>query len=281
MFAKWFIVSFLSILLFANCSSLEAKVNLNYSDIGKKDGVPVLFIHAFPLNQQMWTGQIEFLKNNYRVITFDIRGLGRSELTGPYTMEFIVDDVVNLLDELKIKKAVVCGLSMGGYVALRAIQRNPERFMGLILADTKSEPDADTSKLGRYQAIKTINEKGLSFYANSFLQTAIAKNTQEERSKVLARALSMAESNTANGVSAAALALISRTDTSSDLIKINVPTLILQGEFDTVIPMAAAKSLHEKISKSVFYVIPNAGHLSNLENPSAFNEQLSSFLKSF
>lgn len=286
MFAKYFMTSFLSIFVLSSVSSLEAKPlisesGLSYTDSGKQDGTPVLFIHAFPLNQQMWADQVEALKNNFRVITFDVRGLGKSELTGPYTLEFIVDDVINLLDKLKIKKVVVCGLSMGGYVALRAIQRNPDRFMGLVLADTKSEPDTDASKLGRYNAIKTINEKGLSFYANSFLQSSIAQTTQEDRSKILAKAMSMAESNSPNAVSAAALALISRTDTSADLAKINVPTLILQGEFDSVIPMAAAKSLNEKIKNSVLAVIPNAGHLSNLENPAAFNEQLLVFLKNF
>jgi 3-oxoadipate enol-lactonase len=288
MFAKCFIGTLFSILFFVSNSSFgaipkrnSAEENLHYIDTGRVDGTPVLLIHAFPLNQQMWTDQVEFLKNNYRVITFDVRGLGKSELAGPYTLEFVVDDVINLLDKLQIKKVVVCGLSMGGFVALRVIQRNPERIMGLILADTKSEPDTDSSKLKRYEAIKTINQKGLPFYADFFLQPAIAQSAQEGRSKVLARAISIAESNSPNGVSAAALALISRTDTSGDLGKINVPTLILQGEYDAVIPLAAARSLHEKIKNSTFYLIPNAGHLSNLENPTVFNEQLHLFLKNF
>lgn len=278
MFTSWIKILILSALILMSFSRLEAS---SFIDTGNRNGTPVLLIHAFPLNQQMWSEQVEFLKDTHRVITFEIRGLGKSELTGPYTLEFIVDDVISLLYKLKIDKAVIGGLSMGGFVALRAIQRNPERFMGLILADTKSEPDSDNSKLKRYEAIKTINQKGLPYYAKFFIQPAIAQTSQVERSIVLARALKIAESNSPNGVSAVALALISRTDTTADLGKINVPTLILQGEFDTVIPMSAAKSLNDKIPNSQLFLIPNAGHLSNLENPAAFNELIAKFLKQF
>jgi 3-oxoadipate enol-lactonase len=252
--------------------------HVSYSETGNSQGIPIVFIHAFPLNKKMWDGQAAFLKNDARVITFDIRGLGDSELTSPYTLEFVVDDLISLLDQLKIKKAVVCGLSMGGFVALRAVERNPERFMGLILADTKSEPDSDTSKLGRYQALKTIQEKGQATFVDTFLKSALAPTTLKNQPAILKQSKDLAEMNNASGISAAVLALTSRTDTTPELGKIHVPTMILQGEFDTVIPLASAQSLHDKIPKSTFFIIPSAGHLSNLENPDQFNSHLSQFI---
>jgi 3-oxoadipate enol-lactonase len=140
-------------------------------------------------------------------------------------LEFVVDDLIILLDQLKIEKTVVCGLSMGGFVALRAVERNPDRFTGLVLADTKSEPDSDKSKIGRYQALKTIQGLGLPVFADSFAKQGTSPSTQTERPQVFARAKHMMESNSAAGVSAAVLALTSRTDTTNGLDGIRIPTL--------------------------------------------------------
>ena len=167
---------------------------------------------------------------------------------------------------------------MGGFVALRAVERNPERFIGLVLADTKSEADSDKSKLGRYQALKTIQKQGLSVYADIFAKQGTSPSTQTERPQIFSRAKHIMESNTAAGVSAAVLALASRTATTAELGKIRIPTLVMHGEFDSVIPVLEAQSLHDKIKGSKLFVVPAAGHLSNLENPDAFNEQLLSFI---
>ena len=147
-----------------------------------------------------------------------------------------------------------------------------------MLADTKSEPDSDSSKLGRYRALKTIQEQGLTAFTESFIKTAIAPSTQAERSQVFEQAKRIAKANNPIGVSLALLALTSRTDTTPGLRKIRIPTLVMQGEFDSVIPMVAARSLHEKIKGSEFFVVPRAGHLSNLENPEAFNGRLVQFI---
>lgn len=252
---------------------------VSYVESGNPQGIPVILIHAFPMNKSMWAPQVAALKQTARVITFDIRGLGQSPLDAPYTLEFVVDDLMALLDQLKIEKAVVCGLSMGGFVALRAVERNPERFKGLVLANTKSEADSDASKLGRYKALKTMREQGLVAYVDGFLKQAIAPITQTNKPQVLAQAQSVAHANRPAGVAAAVLALTSRTDTTQSLGQIQIPTLILHGELDAVIPVAAARSLHEKIKGSRLFLIPQAGHLSNLEDPETFNLQLMQFLK--
>jgi len=266
------------IFLFSCLIAISAKTyaanDLNFVDTGKRDGPAIVFVHAFPMNQDMWSEQVEFLKSTTRVITFDIRGLGKSKLNGPYTLEFIVDDLINLLDQLKIEKAVICGLSMGGFVALRAIERNPTRFVGLVLADTKSEPDSDKSKMGRYQALKTIQDQGVEVFTDNFLKTAVASTSAE----ALKRATKVALSNTVLGVQSAILALTSRTDTTPGLSEIQAPTLIIHGELDAVFPIETAKALHEKIKGSKLAIIPKVGHLSNLENPAAFNSLLAQFL---
>lgn len=256
----------------------KAVPSFHYTEVGNPKRLAVLLIHAFPMNEKMWDQQVAALKKDYRVLTLDIRGFGRSELNHPYTLEFVVDDVIELLDHLKIDKAVICGLSMGGFVALRAVQRNPERFRGVVLADTKSEPDLDSSRLGRYKGIRLIEEKGLSVFVDEFISKSLAPMPDGKKSPTFTTAKSIAMANKVSGVEAGLLALTTRTDTSPELGKIQVPTLILQGELDSVIPMEAAKALNEKIRDSKLIVIPGAGHLSNLDNPQEFNAKLSAFL---
>lgn len=253
--------------------------DLSYSDTETKSETTVILIHAYPLNKNMWADQIEKLKDDYRVLALDIRGFGKSELKTPYTLENIVDDVIDLMDIKKINKAIIAGLSMGGFVALRAIERNPERFQALILADTKSEPDSDESKLKRYKGLVEIDKEGVNKFTDTFINNALSKETITEKPKVFIQVSSIAKENKKAGVTAGMLALTSRTDTTAGLSKIKVPTLVIQGEFDTVIPMNAAVALNEKIKGSKLVIIPRVGHLSNLEDPEAFNRALIEFLK--
>jgi len=267
------------IIAFRSWSVLAGPISFHYTETGNLRGPAVVFVHAFPMSEKMWDDQVAALQKDYRVITLDIRGFGQSKLHHPYTLEFVVDDVIALLDHLKIEKTVLCGLSMGGFVGLRAVQRNPDRFRGLVLADTKSEPDLDSSKIGRYKGIKSIEEKGLSAFVDEFVGKSLAPSVDGEKSLIFVKAKKIAMKNKVSGVEAGLLALTSRTDTSADLGKIQVPTLILQGELDAVILMTSAKLLNEKIQGSKFSVIPKAGHLSNLDNPKEFNSKLIEFLE--
>lgn len=252
---------------------------LSCSDTKTKSETTVILIHAYPLNKNMWVDQIEVLKKDFRVLALDIRGFGKSELKFPYTLENIVDDVINLMNFQKINQAIIVGLSMGGFVALRAIERNPERFNALILADTKSEPDSDEAKLGRYKGLVKIDKEGVNEFTDSFIKNALSKETMAEKPMMYEQVSSIAKENKKEGVAAGLLALTSRTDTTAGLSKIKVPTLIIQGEFDSVIPMEAAVTLNEKIKGSKLVVIPGVGHLSNLEDPVAFNRALIDFFE--
>src|SRR5258708_10049293 len=119
-----------------------------YQISGKSASKPIVLVHGFPFTHEMWKPQIQALKSEFRVISYDLRGLGQSEHgKRPYPLEFFVDDLIGLLDKLKIEKTALCGLSMGGYVALRAVERNPERFSSLVLCDTRPEADGNEAKL--------------------------------------------------------------------------------------------------------------------------------------
>jgi 3-oxoadipate enol-lactonase len=252
---------------------------LYYIDVGQPSSPPIVLIHGFPLSHEMWINQIETLKNAYRVVAYDLRGQGKSEVgDGQFTLEFLVDDLITLLDHLKIKQAVLCGLSMGGYVSLRATERNIERVSGLVLCDTKTEADPNETKLARGGSIRAIKMNGIGAYAETFLKGALSPSSLKDRS-VVELAAKLIQQNTALGLCGTLLALAGRTDTTSFLPKIEVPTLILVGEQDMITPPEQSHKMHSLIQNSELHVIPQAAHLSNMENPVEFNTHLLNFLQ--
>jgi 3-oxoadipate enol-lactonase len=239
--------------------------------------VPVVFTHAFPLTRAMWRPQLDALATGYHAVAYDVRGFGRSPAgDGQYTLELMVDDLLALLDERKIDRAVLIGLSMGGYITLRAAERAPDRIRALVLAGTRSEADSNEAKIKRAAAIKTVKEKGVAEFAEGFLKTAFAPSTSPA---TLEEARRLILSNSPTGICGALLALASRTDTTAFLPRIKVPTLVLVGEHDTLTPPADARALAGKIPGAELHVLPGAAHISNMENPTEFNRHLLDFLR--
>ncbi len=254
--------------------------NIYFVDQGSRQAAPIVLIHAFPLNHTMWNSQISILSEKYRVIAYDIRGHGESDVgDGQYTIELFVDDMIALLDHLKIKKTNLCGLSMGGYIALRALERHPERFSALVLSDTQSEADSDEAKVKRSGAIQLIKEKGLAAFAEGFVKSAFAPATFTDNPEVIQAVKEMILKNSPLGICGALLAMATRTDTTAVLNKTKIPTLILVGEKDQITPLSAATSMKENIPNAQLHVISCAGHLSHLENPTEFNRRLLVFLE--
>ena len=255
------------------------ETKLYYIDVGQPSSPPIVLVHGFPLSHEMWTNQIEILKNAYRVVAYDLGGQGRSEVgDGQFTLEFLVDDLIALLDHLKIEQAVLCGLSMGGYVSLRAVERNTERVSGLVLCDTKSETDPNETKLARGASIRAIKRNGVDAYAETFLKGALSPTSLKDRS-VVEMATKIIQQNKALGLCGTLLALAGRTDTTSFLPKIEVPVLILVGEQDAITPPEQSHKMHSMIQHSELHAIPHAAHLSNMENPLEFNIHLLNFLQ--
>ena len=256
-------------------------IKLYYTDTGDtKQTDTIILIHGFPFNHEMWKPQIELLKENHRVIAYDIRGHGKSEVgDGQYSIELFVDDLIGLLDHLGIEKTIVCGLSMGGYIALRAAERNPERFKALVLCDTSSIADSNESKLKRAASIKTIKTEGLDVFAEVFVKAIFSPKSFSTQIPAVKIIKDMILSNPILGVCGTLLALAGRTDTTDSLSKITIPTLVLVGENDNITPLALSQLIHEKISNSEFHIIKDAAHMSNLENTTEFNQYLINFLK--
>lgn len=263
-------------------TALVNGTRLCYTDTDdNKSTNTVTLIHGFPFNHEMWKSQIALLQENgFRVISYDLRGHGKSDVgDGQYTIELFVDDLIALLDYLKITNTVVCGFSMGGYVALRAIERNPERFNALILCDTTSAADSNEAKLRRATSIKLIKKDGVKPFAEGFLKAVFADPSFSTKQIIIDETRKMILANSPIGVCGALLAMAARTDTTEALSKIGVPTLVLVGEHDTITPPAAAKTMHGRIQNSKMHVISSAAHMSSMENPNVFNEHLIKFLR--
>jgi 3-oxoadipate enol-lactonase len=256
------------------------EVEIHYIDVGDSDALPIVLIHGFPFSHEMWAPQIAFLEKRFRVVAYDLRGHGKSGVgDGQYTLEFFVDDLVGLLDYLEIEKAALCGLSMGGYIALRFAERNPERLLALILADTQAKADSNDAKLRRAAAIKSVKTNGVKAYADSFVKSVFAPQTFASKSDVVEAIKRIIRSNSSLGICGALLALLSRTETTEALPGIKVPTLILVGEQDALTPPSASQEMHTRIPNSEIHLILNAAHMSNLENSGVFNKYLLDFLE--
>ena len=260
---------------------MKATINgwgINYESSGNSSGRPVVFIHGFPFSQEMWNPQVLPLSFDYRVITYDIRGHGESDVgDGQYLIEFFVDDFIGLLDHLKVDRAIVVGLSMGGYIALRAIERNPERFRALVLCDTRSEADSNQGKIKRALNVRLVKTEGVRKFAEEFVDTIFTPETFKTKPNTVKSIQEIIEKTSPISIAGTLVALAARTDTTPSLSKIIVPTLILVGEHDALTPVTSAESMHEKIRNSEFHIIPKAAHMSNLENPDEFNQHLVKF----
>jgi pimeloyl-ACP methyl ester carboxylesterase len=254
-------------------------VSLNVERFGKAGGPPVLLLHAFPLSHRMWEPQFRALEDRYQVIAPDHRGFGASEAgDGQTTMEMLVDDALAVLDQLGLDRVSACGLSMGGYVLLRALERAPERFRAVVLADTRSTPDDDAGRLGRANTMRDVKAKGVAAFAEPFSGKLLGPSTLERNPDLRAHVVGLMRANGPLGVCGGLLALALRTDTTAALRKLSVPALIVVGDEDGLTPPAQSKQMAEAAPGSKLVVIPNAGHLSNLEAPDAFNRALLDFL---
>ena len=214
-----------------------------------------------------------------RVISPDLRGHGRSQVVpGPFTMEQHADDLAALLDHLKVRQTVVAGLSMGGYVAFAFWRRYPERVRGLILADTRAEPDGAAAQAGRDAAMVTVQQTGAAAYADEMLPRLLAPASLADV-KIVGAARKMMAEQPVEGIVGALGGLRDRADSRPTLPTITVPTLVIAGEADAITPPADAQAMAAAIPGARFVVIPKAGHLSPLENPRAFNAAVRAFLR--
>jgi pimeloyl-ACP methyl ester carboxylesterase len=248
-------------------------------------GWPLLLVHGFPLNAEMWRPQLERVPDNWRFIAPDLRGFGRSAAEmetepGAMTMAEYADDLVELLDALEIDRAVVGGLSMGGYVTFALFRRAAERFSGLVLADTRPQPDAPEGRQARRAMSELVRRSGPAPIADQMMPKLLGPTTQQERPALADDVRRLITSNSIAGIDAAIHAMMSRPDSTPDLARVAAPTLVVVGEEDVVTPVADSRLLSRAIPRSRLVVLPQAGHLSNLEAPDEFSRAVEDFLTS-
>ncbi|MDE3091075.1 MAG: alpha/beta fold hydrolase [Chloroflexota bacterium] len=242
---------------------------------------PLLLLHGFPLDRTLWATQVRGLADIARVIAPDLRGFGESGMPqGTVTMDVYADDLRGLLDALGVKSAVVAGLSMGGYVALAFYRRNASRVRGLILADTKAGPDSAEGKKGRDDNIALARAQGAAAVGDKMLPKMLTPKTAAERPDVTDAARVMMARQSVAGVVGALEAMRDRPDSTPTLADITVPTLVVTGAEDTLIPPKEAEAMRDAIRGARLVSIPSAAHLANFEQPDAFNRAVREFLKS-
>lgn len=255
------------------------QINLAYDDHGI--GQPVLFLHAFPLNKSMWSGELITLlaEERYRLVSLDWRGFGESDMPrGVATMETLADDVAGLMDMLGMQDAVLCGLSMGGYVAFAFLRKYPQRVKGLILADTRPGADTAEAKANRENVAQIVESQGTEAIADLQVPKLLAAYTRQHHPEVEARIRQMIAAATPQGIAAASRGMAQRADATDLLAGITCPTLVVVGEQDALIAPEVARDYATNIPNAQFVIIPLAGHLSNMEQPEAFMQAVSGFL---
>lgn len=254
-----------------------SQTTIAYADEGT--GPVLVLLHAFPLDSGMWQDQCRAFADGYRVIAPDLPGFGGSAASPGLTIESAADVVAELLDHLGVNERVaVCGLSMGGYVALAFARLYPQRLRALILADTKPDPDDDAAREVRNAMIAAVSSKGPQAVIDKLLPKLLAAGTQQTRPEVAQQVRAIAERQSTQGIVAALEALRDRPDAAASLPHISVPTLVIVGEEDQVTPVDKAEAMSRAIPDCRLSVLPACGHLSNIENPNAFNSTARPFL---
>jgi pimeloyl-ACP methyl ester carboxylesterase len=251
-------------------------VILSYTDEGH--GTPLVFIHGFPLSRETWSEQVEAFKTSHRVIAPDLRGLGQSEAQpGTNTMDRFADDVHTLLGALDTGPVVLIGHSMGGYVALAFARRHPESLRGLVLVGTKAGADTTEGAAGRRATAEKVKLEGIDGVVNAMAPKMLAASNQD--AAMAAKVRDFMEPSKPEGVIAALLGMAERPDSTPSLGRIRVPTLVITGADDTVIPPAESDTLAKGIAGAQLKVIPKAGHLVAFERPAEFNNALGEWLR--
>ena len=235
----------------------------------------VLLIHAFPLDADMWQGQVASLSARLPVVAPHLPGFGGSAPAGELmTMSAAAARCVEALDDAGVDRAVVCGLSMGGYVAMELWRRAPERFAGLILANTRAGSDSSEAAAGRRALADRLRTEGSAF----LVESPPPLLSDSAPGELWDRVRSLIAAQSADAIAAAALGRAARPDSTPDLAGIVVPTLVVTSDRDTLIAPDATTPMAGEIPGANLAVIPDAGHLSNLEAPTRFAELLGAHL---
>jgi pimeloyl-ACP methyl ester carboxylesterase len=239
----------------------------------------LVLLHAFPLNANMWEPQLALAEGGWRIVAPHLRGTdGADADPAAASMDDYAGDVIDLLDGLHVEDAVVGGLSMGGYLAFALFRHAPRYFRGLVLADTRPQADSPEAVEGRRRLLALLRDKGPRAIADEMVPKLLGPDARS-RPDIVERVRQLVLANGAPAIAGAITALMTRQDSTPLLSSIRCPTLIMVGEHDGVTPPDLSREMEGKIAGAELAIIPNAGHLSSLEQPAAWNAVLARFLE--
>jgi cystathionine beta-lyase/cystathionine gamma-synthase/pimeloyl-ACP methyl ester carboxylesterase len=253
-------------------------VGIGYDDTGS--GPPVVLVHGHPFDRSMWYPQVAYLASHgYRAIAADLRGYGESTVVpGKCPLEVFARDIAGLLDHLEVRQAVLCGLSMGGQIVLEFTRLFPGRLLGVVLADTSALADTQAAAARRRAVADRLLAEGMAPYAAEILPKMICPQTLGRRPDVAAYVSAMMRATAPAGAAAALRGRAERPDYVGLLSELTIPARVVVGSQDELTPLTDARLLADRIPSATLTVIPDAGHLPNLEQPTAFNRALGQFL---
>lgn len=251
-------------------------IRLAWDDQGQ--GIPIVLLHGFPFTRWMWRPQVAALSRGHRVITPEFRGFGESGGLIE-SLEQLAEDVHALIEHLGLTRFVLGGFSMGGYVAFRYIARHVDRLSGLMLLDTRPEPDTEEGKQRRYAGIERIRAEGPNGFLDDFTKLVVSPRTAESRPEVAAEVRRLMEGARPDALAGGLRGMAERPDSTPLLSTITVPTLVLVGEDDKATPVESSRKMAAAIPGTDLVIIPGAGHVSNIEQADAFNAALLMFLR--
>ena len=260
-------------------TAAAAGVDVHYREIGPPDAPQtVVLIHGFPLGAGMWEPQR--VPPGWRAIAPALPGFDGAPLPDPGStaMDDYARPVLALLDELGVRSAVIGGVSMGGYVVFALWRLAASRCRALILADTRASADPAAGRAGRDRMIDLVRREGPSAVGEEMLPKLLGAGTHAERPEVVAAVRRLIAAQSSDGIAAALVRLRDRPDATALLPAIDAPALVIVGEEDTLTPPGDSEQLCAALPHASLVRIPGAGHLSNLEDPDAFNAALARFL---
>lgn len=247
-----------------------------FSDEGK--GQTILFVHGFPLSRAIWQPQIEALASSHRVLAPDLRGHGESSATaGVYTMDVFAEDLHALIAERQCGPVVLVGHSMGGYLSFAFYRKFPQSVRGLVLFCTRATADSEEGKIVREHLAQRAEREGAAAVADQMLPKMLAASASV-RPDLLERVRQIILATSVNCLAGSLRGMAARVSALDLLPKITVPSLVVAGENDLVIPMAESAAMANAIPNAELAIIPQAGHLASLENPASVNAALQAFL---
>ena len=254
-------------------------VQLGVDDEGS--GLPVVFLHGFPHDRSLWAQQRRALSSHVRCITPDLRGFGESTFAGPVSMDVYADDIAALLDVLDIDKAVIAGLSMGGYVAMAMWRRHAARVQGLVLCDTKTSADTAEGRGKRDELIALAQSSGAAAVAEKQIGGMVGKSTRERQPDVVEFMRAMMTRQSVAGIVGALQALRDRPNSHDTMSSITVPTLVVVGDEDVLTPPSDAHAMFTALTARAtptLEIVEASGHASCVERPAAVTHAIADFL---